>query len=209
MIILSVAALVLATLFAGAALYITLVEHPARLTLPDGPMLAQWRPSYKRALPIQAALAVLGGVAGIVAWYGVRDWRLLAGGLVLLANWPWTMLVIMPVNKRLTAMSEGRRGRRAGGCWSSGAGCTRCGAGLGRGRWCCSLGRWRGRGGKIDIVSPDFALQCRNVGPEAGARTAFAEKVVCVPTFPALAAAASTSVSAARNARFGSRLKIS
>ena len=110
MIILSVAALVLATLFAGAALYITLIEHPARLTLPDGPMLAQWRPSYKRALPIQAALAVLGGVAGVVAWYGVGDWRLLAGGLVLLANWPWTMVVIMPVNKRLMAMAEGEAG---------------------------------------------------------------------------------------------------
>eukprot|EP01030_Chromulinospumella_sphaerica_P020999 gene20999-20926_t len=110
MIILSVAALVLATLFAGAALYITLVEQPARLTLPDGPLLAQWQPSYKRALPIQAGLAVLGGLAGLVAGYGLRDWRLLAGGLVLLANWPWTMLVIMPVNKRLMAMSEADAG---------------------------------------------------------------------------------------------------
>lgn len=104
------AALVLATLFAGAALYITLVEHPARLALPDGPLLAQWKPSYKRALPIQAGLAVVGGVAGLAAWYGVRDWRLLAGGLVLLANWPWTMVAIMPVNKRLMAMTEAEAG---------------------------------------------------------------------------------------------------
>ena len=73
-------------------------------------MLAQWRPSYKRALPIQAALAMLGGVAGVVAWHGVGDWRLLAGGLVLLANWPWTMVAIMPVNKRLMAMPEGEAG---------------------------------------------------------------------------------------------------
>ena len=92
-----------------------MVEHPARMPLPDGPLLAQWRVSYKRALPIQAGLAVLGGLAGIVAWYGLRDWRLLAGGLVLLANWPWTMLTIMPVNKRLMAMTEAEAGpgRRA------------------------------------------------------------------------------------------------
>jgi hypothetical protein len=58
---LSIAALVIATLFAGAALHINLVEHPARLGLAEGPMLAQWQPSYERALPIQSGLAVAGG----------------------------------------------------------------------------------------------------------------------------------------------------
>ena len=60
------AALVLATLFTGAALYISLVEHPARLGLPDAPLLEQWQPSYKRALPIQAGLAIAGGLAGMI-----------------------------------------------------------------------------------------------------------------------------------------------
>lgn len=100
----SLAALVFATLFAGAALYISLVEHPARLGLDDAPLLAQWQPSYKRALPIQAGLAVLGGIAGLVAWYQLRDWQWLLGGIVLLANWPFTFFVIMPTNKRLLAM---------------------------------------------------------------------------------------------------------
>ena len=98
------AALVLATLFTGAALYITLVEHPARLGLQDAPLLAQWQPSYKRALPIQAGLAVLGGSVGLVVWYQSRDWQWLAGSVALLANWPFTLFVIMPVNKRLLAM---------------------------------------------------------------------------------------------------------
>ena len=100
----ALAALVFASLFAGAALYISLVEHPARLGLDDGPLPAQWQPSYKRALPIQAGLAVLGGIAGIVAWYQLREWQLVVGGVVLLANWPSTLLVIMPTNKRLFAI---------------------------------------------------------------------------------------------------------
>ena len=98
-------ALIAATLSAGAALYITLVEHPARLSLNDASMLAQWQPSYKAALPIQSGLAVLGGVLGLVAWYQTRDWHWVAGSVVLLANWPFTLLGIMPTNKRLMAMS--------------------------------------------------------------------------------------------------------
>lgn len=107
---LSIVALVCATLFAGAALYISLVEHPARLGLADGPLLAQWRPSYKRALPIQSGLAIVGGVAGLIMGYSSADWRWLAGSVLLLANWPFTLFIIMPVNKRLMAMSEREAG---------------------------------------------------------------------------------------------------
>ena len=103
-------ALVAATLFAGGALYITLVEQPARMGLEDGPLLAQWQPSYKRALPIQASLAILGGAAGGLAWYTHREWQWLAGSLFLLANWPFTMLVIIPTNKRLMAMQPQNAG---------------------------------------------------------------------------------------------------
>lgn len=100
----SIAALIFATLFAGAALYITLVEHPARLILEDSPLLAQWQPSYKRALPIQSGLAIAAGVSGLVAWYLSRDWQWLVGSVVMLANWPFTLLAILPVNKRLMGM---------------------------------------------------------------------------------------------------------
>lgn len=103
---LALAALLSATLFTGAALYITLVEHPARLGLEDGPLLAQWQPSYKRALPIQSGLAIAGGLAGIAAWYISRNWQWLAGSAAMLANWPFTLLAIMPVNKRLMAMQQ-------------------------------------------------------------------------------------------------------
>jgi hypothetical protein len=107
---LSIAALVFATLFAGAALYISLVEHPARLGLADGPLLAQWQPSYKRALPIQSGLAVAGGAAGLIVGYYSADWQWFAGSILLLANWPFTLFVIMPVNKCLMAMTEREAG---------------------------------------------------------------------------------------------------
>jgi hypothetical protein len=103
-------ALILASLFAGAALYISLVEQPARLTLTDEPALAQWRTSYRRALPIQASLAVLGGMAGLAAWAANTDWQWLAGGIAMLANWPFTLVMIMPTNKSLIATPPGAAG---------------------------------------------------------------------------------------------------
>lgn len=96
-------ALVIAALFAGAAGYITLAEHPARMLLPTGPLLTQWKPSYARGFTMQATLAVLGGVAGVAAWWVTREMWFLVAALVLIANWPYTLLVIMPVNHRLNA----------------------------------------------------------------------------------------------------------
>lgn len=108
--LLALLALISATLFTGAALYISLVEHPARLTLDDGPLLGQWQPSYKAALPIQAGLAVIGGALGLIVWYQTREWQWLVGSLVLLANWPFTIFAIMPTNKRLLAMQPQQAG---------------------------------------------------------------------------------------------------
>jgi hypothetical protein len=111
--LIGLAALVLATLFTGGALYITLVEHPARLGLDDRALLAQWQPSYKAALPIQAGLAVLGGLAALAAWYVTLDWRWIAGAVVLLANWPFTIFLLMPTNKRLLAMRADEAGSQS------------------------------------------------------------------------------------------------
>src|SRR5689334_14119250 len=41
-------ALVTASIFFGAAMYINIAEHPARMGLPDGAALAEWGPAYRR-----------------------------------------------------------------------------------------------------------------------------------------------------------------
>ena len=103
-------ALVTAAVFAGAALYISLVEQPARLGLDHRPLLAGWKPAYKRGTAMQAPLAVVGFVLGLAAWWrtGHLGWAL--GALLMIANWPFTFFAIMPTNHRLMATEPAAAG---------------------------------------------------------------------------------------------------
>jgi len=98
-------ALILAALFAGAAIYILVAEQPARLALSDAPLLQQWQESYPRAARMQAGLAVLASLAGALAFWRVRNPFWLVGAALMLANLPFTLIVIAPVNDALLALN--------------------------------------------------------------------------------------------------------
>ena len=90
-------------LFAGAALYINVAEHPARMGLETRMAALQWAPSYKRATWLQAPLALLSLACGIAAWLLGAGVAWLIGALLIGAVVPFTFAVIMPTNNKLLA----------------------------------------------------------------------------------------------------------
>ena len=97
-------ALLSAGVFAGVAVYVSTVEQPARLGLDDRALLAEWQVAYKRGARMQAPLAVAGFVLGLVAWWQVGHPGWMLGALLMIANWPVTLFVILPTNKKLMAL---------------------------------------------------------------------------------------------------------
>jgi len=90
-----------AVLFAGAALYVNVAEHPARMGLETEMAALQWAPSYKRATLLQAPLALVSFVAGTAAWLlGAGVWWFVAA-LLIGAVVPFTIVVVMPTNDKL------------------------------------------------------------------------------------------------------------
>jgi hypothetical protein len=90
-----------ATLFAGAALYINIAEHPARMALEPRIAVLQWAPSYRRATLLQAPLAVMSFVCGTGAWLLNNEIGWLVAALLIGAVVPFTFIAVMPTNRRL------------------------------------------------------------------------------------------------------------
>ncbi len=104
--LLPVLALTLAAVFFGIAVYINVAEQPARLALSDMPLLQQWKVSFGVGIVLQGSLTIVAGLMGLATWWFHRDWRWLAGGILMLVNWPWTLIFIAPINNTLLAISD-------------------------------------------------------------------------------------------------------
>ena len=100
-------------LFSGAALYVNLVEHPARMECGTPLGVAEFGPSYRRAARLQALLAVLGSLSAMLVWIrgGTVAW--LWGAVLFFSVVPYTLLVILPTNKQLLESSLDRSSERA------------------------------------------------------------------------------------------------
>jgi hypothetical protein len=100
-VILELLATLCTALFAGAAIYINLVEHPARVELGPAAAVRQWRPSYRRATLMQASLAAVAFLASLGAWLIDRSTAVLIAGICIGLVIPFTLLVIFPTNRQL------------------------------------------------------------------------------------------------------------
>src|SRR6202022_1654511 len=103
-------ALIGAAIFTGAALYVNVAEQPARLLLDDRALLTEWKPSYRRGAAMQAPLALVGCLLGLIAWWQTSQPGFLIGAVAIIAPWPWTLLGIKPTNDALLATEPDQAG---------------------------------------------------------------------------------------------------
>ena len=96
-----IVAAICAGLFAGAAIYINAVEHPARVSCGNDVALREFAPSYRRATVMQVTLAIAGCVTGLWSAWALDDPWVLLGAIFLGAVVPFTLIVILPTNKQL------------------------------------------------------------------------------------------------------------
>jgi hypothetical protein len=101
-------------IFFGAAVYINLVEHPARISCGVPLAVTEWRPSYKRGTLMQAPLALIGSLSALAVWWFQRTPAWLIGGVLLLLVIPFTLVVILPTNKRLESKELDLQSEEAG-----------------------------------------------------------------------------------------------
>jgi len=101
------------SLFTGAAVYVSLVEHPARMQCGVEIAATEFPPSYRRGTVMQVTSATLGLLSSISAWLSGATFWWLVGGIVLGSVMPFTLIVILPTNKRLLSPTLDKRSAEA------------------------------------------------------------------------------------------------
>jgi hypothetical protein len=99
--------------FTGAAVYISFIEHPARMQCGVEIAATEFVPSYRRAAVMQATCAAVGLLSSLAAWLvGATVWWMVAG-ILLGSVIPFTLIVILPTNKVLLNPALDRRSPEA------------------------------------------------------------------------------------------------
>ena len=99
-------ALALAAAFFGAALYVNLVEQPARLALDDEVILNEWTPSDRRGVALILGLSLLSAALGLVAYFASQeDVRWAIGALIVILVWPYTFFAMAPLNNQILTLA--------------------------------------------------------------------------------------------------------
>src|SRR6266536_2189762 len=93
-------------LFTGAAVYVGLVEHPARMKCGVEIAAAEFSPSYRRGSVMQAILAALGLLSSIAAWLAGARFLWAIAGILLGSVIPFTLIVMLPTIAELTQAIE-------------------------------------------------------------------------------------------------------
>src|SRR5215831_16587633 len=106
-------AVVTCGLFAGAAVYVSLVEHPARMQCGVEMAATEFPPSYRRGTVMQATCAAVGLLSSVAAWLGGASFWWLVAGVLLGSVIPFTLIAILPTNKRLLSPELDRRSAQA------------------------------------------------------------------------------------------------
>src|SRR5207302_8760713 len=86
-------------LFTGAAIYVSLVEHPARMECGVELAATEFPPSYRRGTIMQVTLATVCVLSSIAAWLAGATFWWVVGGVLQVSVIPFTLIVILPANK--------------------------------------------------------------------------------------------------------------
>ena len=87
-------------LFSGAALYINVAEHPARMQCGTELATTVFGPSYHRAAAMQVPLALAAAISAVGSWWFNHSMLWITGAALIFAVVPFTLIVIFPTNKR-------------------------------------------------------------------------------------------------------------
>ncbi len=98
-------ALALAAALSGAALYVNVVEQPARLALDDSAMLQEWGPSDRRGVAVLTMLSLAAAICGLSQWYEGGDLRWAIGALIAILSWPYSFYVMAPIDNQIIALA--------------------------------------------------------------------------------------------------------